>query len=78
MFFSRDDELRTFKLLAEKGFGPALLATFQDGRVEEFLEGRVSSHLECGMLYANDETQQGKRLSSETRDNIHAALAYFL
>lgn len=41
MFFSREGELRAFKLLAERGFGPALLATLEDGRVEEFLEGKV-------------------------------------
>lgn len=42
MFFSREAELKAFKLLAERGLGPALLATLEDGRVEEFLEGRVS------------------------------------
>lgn len=42
MFFSREGELRAFKRLAERGFGPALLATLEDGRVEEFLEGKVS------------------------------------
>ncbi len=42
MFFSREGELRAFRLLAERGIGPALLATLQDGRVEEFLEGKVS------------------------------------
>lgn len=42
MFFSREGELRAFKLLAEQRFGPALLATLEDGRVEEFLEGTVS------------------------------------
>lgn len=41
MFFSREAELRAFKLLAERGFGPDLLATLGDGRVEQFLEGRV-------------------------------------
>lgn len=45
MFFSREGELRALKLLAERGFGPALLATLEDGRVEEFLEGRVSRSL---------------------------------
>ncbi|CAN0548281.1 unnamed protein product, partial [Ectocarpus sp. 12 AP-2014] len=40
MFFSREAELRAFKLLAERGFGPDLLATLGDGRVEQFLEGR--------------------------------------
>ena len=29
------------KVLGELGFGPALLATLEDGRVEEFLEGKV-------------------------------------
>lgn len=42
MFFSRENELKVFKLLGELGFGPALLATLEDGRVEEFLEGKVS------------------------------------
>lgn len=41
MFFKRDDELRAFKLLAERGFGPRLLATLGNGRVEQFLEGKV-------------------------------------
>eukprot|EP00903_Cladosiphon_okamuranus_P017687 g16286.t1 len=41
MFFSREVELRAFKRLAERGFGPALLATLEDGRVEEFLEGKA-------------------------------------
>lgn len=41
MFFSRENELKVFKLLGELGFGPALLATLEDGRVEEFLEGKV-------------------------------------
>ncbi|CAM9340075.1 unnamed protein product [Ectocarpus sp. 8 AP-2014] len=41
MFFSREVELRAFKLLAERGFGPDLLATLGDGRVEQFLEGRA-------------------------------------
>ncbi|CAN0312635.1 unnamed protein product, partial [Hapterophycus canaliculatus] len=42
MFFKREDELRAFKLLAERGFGPRLLSTLGNGRVEQFLEGRVS------------------------------------
>lgn len=42
MFFSRENELKVFKLLGELGFGPTLLATLEDGRVEEFLEGKVS------------------------------------
>lgn len=42
MFFSREGELRAFKHLAEQRFGPALLATLENGRVEEFLEGKVS------------------------------------
>lgn len=42
IFFSRENELKVFKLLGELGFGPALLATLEDGRVEEFLEGKVS------------------------------------
>lgn len=42
MFFSREGELRAFMALAERGIGPALLATLEDGRVEQFLEGRVS------------------------------------
>ncbi|CAM9704225.1 unnamed protein product [Pylaiella littoralis] len=41
MFFSRGAELRAFKALAERGVGPALLATLEDGRVEQFLEGRA-------------------------------------
>lgn len=41
MFFSREGELKVSQLLGELGFGPALLATFEDGRVEEFLEGKV-------------------------------------
>lgn len=41
MFFSREKELRVAKVLGELGFGPALLATLEDGRVEEFLEGKV-------------------------------------
>lgn len=41
MFFSRENELKVFKLLGELGFGPALLATLEDGRVEEFLEGKA-------------------------------------
>lgn len=47
MFFSREGELRAFKRLAEQGFGPALLAPLEDGRVEEFLEGKV-----CTIKYA--------------------------
>lgn len=42
MFFSREEELKVFKVLGELGFGPALLATLEDGRVEEFLEGKVT------------------------------------
>lgn len=41
MYFSRESELKVFQLLAQRGLGPALLATFEDGRVEEFLDGRV-------------------------------------
>lgn len=47
MFFSREGELRAFKLLAERGFGPALLATLEGGRVEEFLEGKVCVYACC-------------------------------
>lgn len=42
VFFSREAELRAFKRLAARGLGPKLLATFEDGRVEEFLEGQVT------------------------------------
>lgn len=54
MFFSREGELRAFKHLAERGFGPSLLATLEDGRVEEFLEGKVSRLplIEMGTQYA--------------------------
>eukprot|EP00904_Undaria_pinnatifida_P013937 jgi/Undpi1/9674/HiC_scaffold_27.g12130.m1 len=41
MFFSRENELKVAKVLGELGFGPALLATLEDGRVEEFLEGKA-------------------------------------
>lgn len=51
MFFSRDAELKAFRLLAKRGLGPKLLATFEDGRVEEFLTGRVSIAPYCTVLY---------------------------
>ncbi|CAM9210738.1 unnamed protein product [Scytosiphon promiscuus] len=41
MFFKREDELRAFKILAGQGFGPQLLATLGNGRVEQFLEGKA-------------------------------------
>lgn len=37
--FSRSKELVTFRKLAEKGMGPKLLVEFENGRVEEYLQG---------------------------------------
>lgn len=37
--FSREKELETFRKLAGKGMGPRLLLEFENGRVEEYLEG---------------------------------------
>lgn len=47
MYFSREAELKRFQLLAERGLAPDLLATFEDGRVEEFLPGKVSTVCTC-------------------------------
>ncbi|KAG0480619.1 hypothetical protein HPP92_011191 [Vanilla planifolia] len=43
IFFDREDEIRTFKLLSCLGHGPRLLSVFPSGRVEEFIHARTLS-----------------------------------
>lgn len=42
IFFDRDDEIRTFEFMSHQGQGPQLLGFFRNGRVEEFINARVS------------------------------------
>lgn len=44
--FRRDDEVRRARYVAGCGFGPQVLLNFDEGRVEEWLEGRAPSHEE--------------------------------
>lgn len=46
LFFSRDEEVRTFKWVSMNGYGPKLLGQFPRGRVEEFIDAKV-----CKMLH---------------------------
>jgi choline kinase len=39
-FIDRDKELAIMEVAAQHGFGPRVLATFANGRIEEFLQGR--------------------------------------
>ncbi|KAH0636147.1 hypothetical protein KY289_036062 [Solanum tuberosum] len=39
-FFNRDEEIRTFECLSNKGQGPKLLGQFANGRIEEFIHAR--------------------------------------
>eukprot|EP00250_Pteridium_aquilinum_P004262 c14486_g1_i1 orf=190-1260(+) len=41
LFFTRDDEIRTFERMSQLGQGPRLLARFCNGRIEEFLNART-------------------------------------
>lgn len=41
LFFSRDEEVRTFKWVSMNGYGPKLLGQFPRGRVEEFIDSKV-------------------------------------
>lgn len=43
VFFSREDEIRTFEFMSERGQGPGLLRRFSNGRVEEFIHARTLS-----------------------------------
>ncbi|CAH9105055.1 unnamed protein product [Cuscuta epithymum] len=43
LFFDRDDEIRTFECLSNKGYGPKLLGQFPKGRIEEFIQARTLS-----------------------------------
>ena len=38
VFFSREQEIRTFRALSDLGFGPKLLGEFPDGRFEEYID----------------------------------------
>jgi len=38
LFFERHRELATFRKLSEKGYGPKLLASFETGRLEEWID----------------------------------------
>uniref|UniRef100_M1CEQ5 Choline/ethanolamine kinase n=1 Tax=Solanum tuberosum TaxID=4113 RepID=M1CEQ5_SOLTU len=42
-FFNRDEEIRTFECLSNKGQGPKLLGQFANGRIEEFIHARTLS-----------------------------------
>lgn len=42
----RDDEVQRAKYIATCGFGPQVLLTFEEGRVEEWLPGRTPTHQE--------------------------------
>lgn len=48
-FYDTDFELQVFQTLSKVGLGPKILATFQGGRIEEWLEGRalLASDLQC-------------------------------
>lgn len=41
MFFSREEELAVMRALSDAGVGPKLLAAFRNGRIEEWIDGRV-------------------------------------
>ena len=41
IFFDRENEIKTFEFMSQKGQGPRLLARFSNGRVEEFIRARV-------------------------------------
>lgn len=43
LFFSRDEEVRTFKWVSMHGYGPKLLGQFPRGRVEEFIDAKTLS-----------------------------------
>ncbi|XP_054790830.1 probable choline kinase 2 isoform X1 [Prosopis cineraria] len=43
IFFNREEEIRTFQCVAERGQGPRLLARFAAGRVEEFINATTLS-----------------------------------
>lgn len=43
VFFDREYEIRAFECISRLGQGPRLLASFPNGRIEEFLNARVSS-----------------------------------
>jgi len=44
--FDRQQEVEGASFVASKGFGPQVMNTFEDGRVEEWLYGRAPSHEE--------------------------------
>eukprot|EP00437_Effrenium_voratum_P013255 CAMPEP_0181450904 /NCGR_PEP_ID=MMETSP1110-20121109/28414_1 /TAXON_ID=174948 /ORGANISM="Symbiodinium sp., Strain CCMP421" /LENGTH=293 /DNA_ID=CAMNT_0023575135 /DNA_START=47 /DNA_END=928 /DNA_ORIENTATION=- len=44
--FDRADEVQRARYIADRGFGPQVLLNFEEGRVEEWLEGRAPSHQE--------------------------------
>ncbi|XP_027185537.1 probable choline kinase 2 isoform X1 [Coffea eugenioides] len=43
IFFDRENEIKTFEFMSQKGQGPRLLARFSNGRVEEFIRARTLS-----------------------------------
>jgi len=44
--FRREDEVKRARFVAGCGFGPQVLVNFDEGRVEEWLEGRAPTHKE--------------------------------
>lgn len=41
IFFDRENEIKTFEFMSQKGQGPRLLGRFPNGRIEEFIRARV-------------------------------------
>ncbi|RLN22430.1 hypothetical protein C2845_PM07G36840 [Panicum miliaceum] len=50
VFFDRADEVRTFECMSRHGQGPRLLGRFANGRVEEFINARLSQTLSAADL----------------------------
>lgn len=47
---SKEHEISVFAKLAEASLGPPLIATFANGRVEGWIDGRAMTNVMCGVI----------------------------
>lgn len=69
--FDRAEEVQRARYIADRGFGPKVLLNFEEGRVEEWLEGRTPSHQEMRVEAMPQIARTLRRFHERTGFNHH-------